>query len=448
MYLELRHKTYFAFHDIPADVQKAIGKKRFSASLKTGNKERAQLRARALEAQWRAEIARARKANPKGAAKDPLEGYIAFWKERYDKAHSPEHREHVLDLLLDELEQEEYDRAYALGIKDPSLPEFQERWKQLPPDPEANRIIGIVTGKLVRLDTHLEEYLATLRNEPKTVDMKRSTIREFSQEFTYVTDVDRKGVQRWANAAAEAGSSVRTLRRKLSELRGYWRYLQSIEAAADDAEPFQKLSLPKTGKKVNGEERAPFEPADVVKLLRASEDRAVNLKGAERRRMFRELADLIQLGMYTGARIEELCGLPVAQVHRDHFSIEDAKTRAGIREVPIHPKLRDTVKRLLKESKDGFLLSDLSPNKYGDRSDAIGKRFGRLKTDLGFGPEHVFHSIRKTVATLLDNAGIPENVAADILGHEKPRITYGLYSGGSTLAVKKRAIAKLRYPGL
>jgi integrase len=50
---------------------------------------------------------------------------------------------------------------------------------------------------------------------------------------------------------------------------------------------------------------------------------------------------------------------------------------------------------------------------------------------MGFGPPYVLHSIRKTVATLLEDAGCPEGVAADILGHEKPAMTYGLHSGGS-----------------
>jgi integrase len=53
---------------------------------------------------------------------------------------------------------------------------------------------------------------------------------------------------------------------------------------------------------------------------------------------------------------------------------------------------------------------------------------------------HVFHSVRKTVGTLLENAGVTENVASDILGHEKPRITYGLYSGGASLEVKRAAV--------
>jgi hypothetical protein len=45
--------------------------------------------------------------------------------------------------------------------------------------------------------------------------------------------------------------------------------------------------------------------------------------------------------------------------------------------------------------------------------------------------------VRKTVATLLEDAGCPEGVAADLLGHDKPTITYGLYSGGSSMATRR-----------
>ena len=52
----------------------------------------------------------------------------------------------------------------------------------------------------------------------------------------------------------------------------------------------------------------------------------------------------------------------------------------------------------------------------------------------------MFHSFRKTVVTLLEQTCISENLAADIVGHEKPKITYGLYSGGSSLAQKLKEI--------
>jgi len=131
----------------------------------------------------------------------------------------------------------------------------------------------------------------------------------------------------------------------------------------------------------------------------------------------------------------------------NHSAVTDAKTEAGWRNVPIHRKLAQTMARLADESEDGHVLSGLTANKYGDRSNGVGKRFGRLRTDLDFGPEFVFHSLRKTVATLLENAGIPENISADILGHEKTTMTYGLYSGGVSLEVKRKALAKLKYWG-
>jgi integrase len=84
-------------------------------------------------------------------------------------------------------------------------------------------------------------------------------------------------------------------------------------------------------------------------------------------------------------------------------------------------------------------------NQY-DECAAIGKRFGRLKTRLGYDPGLVFHSIRKTVATLLEDAQCPEGIAADIIGHDKPTMTYGLYSGGSSLATRREWIEKvIRY---
>jgi len=47
--------------------------------------------------------------------------------------------------------------------------------------------------------------------------------------------------------------------------------------------------------------------------------------------------------------------------------------------------------------------------------------------------------------TILENAGAPENVVADIVGHEKTTMTYGLYSGGVSLAVKREVLEKLAY---
>ena len=113
------------------------------------------------------------------------------------------------------------------------------------------------------------------------------------------------------------------------------------------------------------------------------------------------------MAMYTGARREELCSLRVEHVKGDRFEIVDAKTKAGVRTVPIHRKISKTIKLLVKDSADGYVLSGLKPNANGDRGEAIGKRFSRLKRSLEFSDKHTFHSWRGTVITMLERAGVP-----------------------------------------
>jgi integrase len=161
-----------------------------------------------------------------------------------------------------------------------------------------------------------------------------------------------------------------------------------------------------------------------------------------------KLADLVLLGMHTGARIEELCSLLCKDINliEESIAIRNAKTEAGERVIPIHSAIKDRVTQMIEKSTDDYLFTKLNKNKYGDRSNSLGKRFGRMKVKVGFTTrQYSFHSIRKTFTTLLENAGVGENITADIIGHEKPRITYGLYSGGSTLETMRESIEKIRY---
>ena len=98
---------------------------------------------------------------------------------------------------------------------------------------------------------------------------------------------------------------------------------------------------------------------------------------------------------------------------------------------------------MVKESTDGYVISGLvSNNKYGIRSDPIGKRFGRLKSSLGFGPRYVFHSIKKTVTTIMEKADVRADVILDIIGHKNTSAT----DVASSMLKRKEAIEKLVYP--
>ena len=207
----------------------------------------------------------------------------------------------------------------------------------------------------------------------------------------------------------------------------------------DKPNPFEDLDFKQPKKNAGtSNKRIAFKAFEVEKLMKAAEDK----EGIQ-------LAQLIQLAAYTGARIEELCSLKVTDVIKvdgiDCLNITDAKTQAGNREVPIHPSNIKLVKQLNKESSDGYLFCGLTFNKYMKRSNSIGKRFGHMKTAQGFREGHVFHCFRNTVAIQLENSGIPEGVAADIVGHEKKTMTYGLYSGGTATKIKLDTVKKIKY---
>ncbi|URK16946.1 tyrosine-type recombinase/integrase [Thalassospira sp. GO-4] len=434
MYVQKRRKLYYALHDLPADLHEVFGKKRFTASLKTEDPKEARRRAAVLEQRWLHQIERARSQSGDAIERDAL-----FWREQIKEA--DEEQKSILEYLLVE---EAFDRVTRAARKAGITDDRDPRFEQLPEFEDSKRFYQLATGQMVKTSEHVSEYLSTLDNIPKTVDMKRSDLARMSKKFPYLADISKREVTRWVGELqTNEGLKRKTVARIISSARGYWAYLQKIEIAAEDAEPFKQAvtgTKSKHSKTSAQDKRMHFEPNDVSRLLAAAID-----KGDQ------SLADLIVLGMWTGCRIDELCALSTANVGIDQdgirfIEIADAKTEAGWRRVPVHSQLEDALDRLCEDSKDGYVLSGLPENKYGSRSNAIGKRFGNLRTRLGYSNRYVFHSIRKGVSTQLERAGVQENVTADILGHEKPRMTYGLYSGGNVLSGLKEAIEKLDYP--
>lgn len=298
----------------------------------------------------------------------------------------------------------------------------------------ALRFNKTANGKLTATATHIEAWLVTLPDKPATITAKRRVATLFADTFPYIEEVETRPVQAWLTETARVEKmATPTVDRLLSFSRGYWRYLMDIGVI--ETNPLRDVRRPAGARKVQS--WLPFTPAQVVALRDAASENDDP-----------ELAEMIELGMWTGARIDELGGLKVEEVDLSgkSFKITEAKTSAGIREVPIHLRLLPTLKRLIGQRKSGYVLGRPREGTATRRSKAVGERFSTLKSRLGHTDRHVFHSIRKTVGTQLENAGVSENVAADIIGHEKPRITYGLYSGGASLQVKRAALAKLKYP--
>ena len=402
-FIQKRRRKWYAVLEVPKDLRPRLKKARFVQSLKTESQSEAERLCLPVIHEWKELIESVRSGLP------PTDAILAMRQHKLllEQKYVPEHE---VDMVNAELATEADELAEAHLV---------------------------VYGDWLVLSEHINDFAERLSDQPKTIDMKRRDLSRFSKKFKYAHDATTTSVQDWVekDLIAKDRLAFTTCRRVISNCRGYWTYLQrhhKLELAL----PFDNV-VPRKNNRANQSaniKRQHFTKADFQTLIGAADNDS-------------QLKDLIYLGAYTGARIEELCSLKLSSVDSNSFSIEDAKTSAGIRKVPIHPVIRPIVDRLRTTSEDGFLLSGLTFNKYGDRSNAIGKKFGRLKGRCGYGRTLVFHSLRKGVATQLEEAGIPENISARLIGHELKTMTYGLYSGGVTFETLQEAIEKLDWGG-
>lgn len=114
------------------------------------------------------------------------------------------------------------------------------------------------------------------------------------------------------------------------------------------------------------------------------------------------------------------------------------------RQVPIHRKLRPAMARLTKgKAPSDYVLTGVK----GHRADTMSKAFRRLREGLGFTArqEKTLHSIRNIVITMLEHAGVSEGTVQDIVGHQRHTMTGSVYSGKSTLAMRRDALAAMVY---
>jgi integrase len=303
------------------------------------------------------------------------------------------------------------------------------------------KITNIAQDKLLKergicqsssFDAHVDDWIKVATGTQKSKHMKAATVRKFATKHKTTSVVTRPAVQQWLADQVAEGVSVATIRRSLSELRGYWSYLQSIQAASDENLPFERLVLPKAD---DEPKTFAFTPENAVSLV----IKAIEIED-------NELADIIRVAMFTGARLEEICTITVQNIQPDRIIVSGTKTATSLRQVPIHPQLDPTIRRLIGERKTGFLFPDLTENKFGDRSNAVGKRFGHMKTNMKFGSQYVFHSLRKTFSNILWSNHVQRELISQLLGHKTGHITTDVYTRDPEFATKLAAIEKLVYP--
>ena len=398
---------------VPKDVRGDVGRYEFKKWLGSVPKQEAQILAHQLLADWRTQIQVARGKTDTiitNFKTKPLSERLSMLEQielqlRYIKPHYTEQ-----DLI-----------QYAVeAFSDALSPDSQL------PNTEANTeavatALGIVCNPADHVDEYADMKLSHLKERSRD-EHKSVLVKIFCKSFPVLDDkhYSKSIVVGWWERMAASGKSQATLRKYLQRTQAYTKWLcqkgyLNKPDYFSELEPITKRQVARTVK-----DREPFTDDDVLKLLHFADD---------------QLKPLIMFGAYTGCRIEELCNLtvddvystPIDGVRRFYLDIPVSKTKKGLhRKVPLHPLLEE----YLPES--GYLIDvRKGVNKYGERSAGIGKKFGRLKSELGFKSEKVFHSLRKSFVDKLKQVGCSEVVSADIVGHEVPTMTYGLYASGT-----------------
>ena len=414
-YLQKRRRQWYAVMEIPKKLRDHFGKPRFVVSLQTESLSVAERKVLPIIVEWKKQIDIAKGLDI--GSDDEVLASIALVRQDLQRQRQGGTPDDVIRTMQDNVAIAEYLGDENDGSGGTTL--FDA--------------VNVSHGKTLLLREHVDEFLSTRDVAPKTADMQRRDLMLFVNQFQYAHDATKPKVREWVNVVlgTEQGLSLATRRRMISPASVYWDYLENNKGL-NLPSPFVRVLPPKPKKRTKAAiqaQRKAFRVGDYHRLIGVCEEDT--------------LCDLIKLGAYTGCRIHELCSLKLVNVYSNKTEIVDAKTEAGWRTVPIHPHIAQTVARLVNTSTDGYLLPGLTLNKYGARSDAIGKRFGRLKVSLGYGPDYVFHSLRKGFATQLENANVPVTVVARLMGHEVEGQSFGNYSDGLALEGLKEAIGHL-----
>lgn len=178
-----------------------------------------------------------------------------------------------------------------------------------------------------------------------------------------------------------------------------------------------------------------------------------------------DYADVFRLMAGTGLRMGEQLGLTWDVIDFDKNMIHVVqqakylkgkgailqkfpKTHAGRRSITVP----ESVMNILRERRQRNLPSDLGLvfiNADGDVVDPNNaeRALRERRDDLGF-PGVTSHSLRKCVATMLDESGMSARDIADYLGHSKPSMTQDVYMQRSRSTAKSASLLQQRLAGL
>lgn len=450
-----RHGTiYYYRRRVPDELRAIIGKPYLVKSLGTSQRNLALIMARACAAKT-----------------DSIFKYLRAMKKSQPEGYQ---FDYTLELDLD-------DKGVLRKIKVDATPEeslaveaaIQTTLSNLPSQP-AGIAISRASVPALTASELFEDFFREGVGTERWKDAKTSRSHDYDPvwaKFTVHTEqhgLTLKAVKQYRAEVLGQKVALNTKIRNLSLVHAV--VMHGVEHHELDA----ALLMPLKGTKLKGKNKS--KKAKTKKYLPFTEDELKKLfhSVAYQENSFKKPSQywLPLLGLYTGARIEELAGLHLdafisidelpAMLLSDEETTDGGKNEFAPRYVPIHQELIDA--GLLKYV--DFLRMNGYQRLFPDIGEAVrdgyGKRattdFTEYRRSVGVGKNHgersrqVFHSFRSTLAVKFYHAGVDGDLSRRLTGHAAIDVHEGTYLGAAEIPMTRASLVmnqisfKLKHP--
>lgn len=290
---------------------------------------------------------------------------------------------------------------------------------------------------------YVDSFINFLQHEkrysPHTVISYQNDLSQFTDflaaeyELDKPLEVNHFHVRSWMVRLMEAGISPRSINRKLSTLKSYFKYLLKRELVKIN--PTLKIVAPKTSKRL---------PVYVERINMEELFEKVAFKEGYAGARDRMVLDILYC---TGMRLSELLNLKESDIDLIKRELKVLGKGNKERIIPFDRNLEQSIREYLEvkhaafgESTPYILLTDKGQQMYPKFVYNLVKHFLSLVTTVDKRSPHV---LRHTFATHLSNSGADLNAIKELLGHSSLAATQ-VYTHNNIEKLKE--IYKIAHP--
>lgn len=278
------------------------------------------------------------------------------------------------------------------------------------------------------LNDYLNELSGVRRVSENTLTSYRTDIEQFIEFASEINKLELSSfnenfIRRFLIHLSSLKLDKKSISRKLSSLRGFFKYLRRNEII--DENPMKNFSNPKTEKKLP-ETISLDSFKNIFRLIEEKED---EYEAALHKTIFDILYGC-------ALRISELCNLNLTDIDLDRKVIKVTGKGSKVRMVPLGEKTEVTLKSYLKICKSkgiNFLYNKNGTKIYPRYVQRVVKKYLDITTDI---TKKYPHTLRHTAATHMLDRGADLLAVKEILGHEDLSTTQ-IYTHVSVERLKK-----------